>query len=48
MFNNNLYIQDNNIKLPDAINLLERLLNSDRKKDVLRELENIKIANKEI
>ena len=46
MMNNNFYNQDKDIlKINDAMQLLENLLNSKRHNDVMKEIENIKSAN---
>lgn len=46
MLNNTFYKQEkNNLKINDAMQLLENLLNSKRYNDVMKEIENIKSAN---
>lgn len=46
MMNNNFYNQESkNLKINDAVKLLEELLNSKRHNDVMREIENIKLSN---
>ena len=43
---NTFYEQnENSLKIKDAMILLEDLLNSKRHKDVMREIENIKLSN---
>ena len=46
MLNNNFYNQDKEIlKINDAMQLLENLLNSKRHNDVMKEIQNIKLSN---
>lgn len=46
MLNNTFYKQEkNNLKINDAMQLLENLLNSKRYNDVMKEIENIKANN---
>ncbi|MBO5948675.1 hypothetical protein J6Q66_07560 [bacterium] len=48
MLNNNLYNQNKDIlKINDAMQLLENLLNSKRHNDVMKEIKNIKLSNLE-
>ena len=46
MMNNNFYkLDENSLKMADAVKLLEDLLNSRRCHDVMQEIENIKLSN---